>query len=346
MAKDIVGVVGTGLYIPDNYWTAEYCAELTGGRWTPEAIVEKLGFKRKPVARNHEGTMWMGARAAEDCLKKTGYDPEKIDVVLWFGEEWKEYPLTTAALYVQNEIGAVNAWGVDVSNRCATFITALKMAKDMIIADESINTIMLAGGYRNNDFINLSNPKVSMLYSIGSGAAAMLITRNHHENEVLGHHLIGDGSLFHTMGVPIGGTAQPITKDNVDNWMSYEIMDVDFMKEKLNSVSMKNWFKCVDQSLEKSGGLTRQNVDYLAVTQFKRSMHDFMLEEYGLQEENSTYLDEYGHIGQMDQILSIELGLKAGKIKDGTVISLVGAGGGYVWAAGVIRWGKIKRDGE
>ena len=42
MIKDIVGVVGTGTYIPDNYWDAKYCAQLTDGRWTEEAIIEKL----------------------------------------------------------------------------------------------------------------------------------------------------------------------------------------------------------------------------------------------------------------------------------------------------------------
>lgn len=342
MKKDHVGVVGMGLYIPDHYWSAEYCSKLTGGRWSPEAIVDKLGFKQKPVARDFEGTQYMGARAAEDCLKKLDFDPLAIDAIVWVGEEWKEMPLTTSALYVQNEIKAWNAWGVDISNRCCTFITGIKMAKDMIMADDEIDTVLLCGGYRNNDFIQLSNPNVSMLYSIGSGAAAMLIKRNHDENEILGTHFKCDGSLFHTMGVPIGGTEKPITKDNVDSWMSYDVMDADFMKERLNEVSMPFWFECIDKSLAKSGGLTRKDVDYLAVTQFKRSMHTYMLEEYGLKEDQSTYLEDYGHIGQMDQVISITLGLEAGKIKDGSVISLVGAGGGYIWAAGVIRWGKVK----
>lgn len=212
----------------------------------------------------------------------------------------------------------------------------------MIMADDSINTIMLAGGYRNNDFMNLANPRISMLYNIGSGAGAMLIKRNHGENEVLESHIIGDGTLFHTMIVPIGGTADPITKDNVDHWMNYDIVDGEFMKNRLNEVSMPNWFKCIDESLRKSGDLTRKDVDYLAVTHFKRSMHEYMLGQYGLTKEQSIYLEDYGHLGQIDQILSMSLGLEQGKIKDGSLISLVGAGAGYTWAAGLIRWGKVK----
>ena len=42
---------------------------------------------------------------------------------------------------------------------------------------------------------------------------------------------------------------------------------------------------------------------------------------------------------QVDQILSLHLGLEQGKIKDGTVIAMIAAGIGYAWAANVIRWG-------
>jgi len=64
-----------------------------------------------------------------------------------------------------------------------------------------------------------------------------------------------------------------------------------------------------------------------------------VLEELGLREDQSTYLDEYGHLGQNDQLLSIKLGLDAGKIRDGSRIVMVGAGLGFVWASTVVRWG-------
>jgi 3-oxoacyl-[acyl-carrier-protein] synthase-3 len=79
----------------------------------------------------------------------------------------------------------------------------------------------------------------------------------------------------------------------------------------------------------------------LAILHFKRSAHLAVLQEFGLKEEQSTYLDEYGHLGQNDQLLSIKLGLEAGRIKDGFRIVLVGAGLGFVWASSVVRWGPV-----
>ncbi len=53
----------------------------------------------------------------------------------------------------------------------------------------------------------------------------------------------------------------------------------------------------------------------------------------------TVYLEDYGHLGQIDQILSLHLGLQQGKIKNGTIISMIAAGLGYAWDANVILWG-------
>jgi 3-oxoacyl-[acyl-carrier-protein] synthase-3 len=53
----------------------------------------------------------------------------------------EKYPLTTSAVYIQGRIGADNAWGIDVQNRCCTCVFAMEIARDMLIADDTINTI-------------------------------------------------------------------------------------------------------------------------------------------------------------------------------------------------------------
>ena len=64
-----------------------------------------------------------------------------------------------------------------------------------------------------------------------------------------------------------------------------------------------------------------------------------MLKELGLTEEQTIYLENYGHVGQIDQILSLKLALEEGNVKDGTVVTMIAAGIGYTWAANIIRWG-------
>lgn len=335
-----VGIVGTGIYIPDKYMTAAEIAEATNGVWAEQAVIEKLGIRKKPIPGDEDGTQEMGVRAALDCLKNTGVKAEEIDVLICIGEEWKEYPLTTSALYIQGKIGAVNAWGIDVQNRCCTTVSAVKMAKDILMADDTINTIMIAGGYRNGDFVDYTDKNMSMMYNLSAGGGAIILKKNYGKNLVLGSHIIGDGTLARAAGVEIGGICNPITTANIEEaYKSLRLMDPVGMKNRLNEVSMPNWYECIDKALEKSG-LKRSDLDYAAILHMKRSAHVEMLKELNLTEDQSIYLEDYGHIGQVDQILSLHLALEQGKVKEGSVISMIAAGIGYVWAANVIKWGE------
>jgi 3-oxoacyl-[acyl-carrier-protein] synthase III len=341
MRETNVGILGTGIYLPIGRMSARAIADATKGIWSEQAVIDKLGIREKVIPGDlpQDGTQEMGALAALDALKHTGLDPKEIDVILSVTEEWKEYPLTTSALYIQDRIGAINAWGIDVQNRCCTTVSAMKMAKDMLIADDEIHVILIVGGYRNGDFVDYADKDMSMMYNLGAGGGAIILKKNLNKNLLLGSHVIGDGSLSRTAGVEIGGLCNPITLDNMEEAKrSLRLLDPQKMKDRLNLVSMPNWFKCIDEALRKSN-LKREDIDYLDILHIKRSGHEGMLSELGLRKEQSIYLEDYGHIGQIDQILSLHLALQTGQVKAGSVICMLAAGIGYVWAANIVRWG-------
>ncbi|PKL15141.1 MAG: hypothetical protein CVV50_01075 [Spirochaetae bacterium HGW-Spirochaetae-6] len=349
MAQDIVGIVGYGIYIPKTFMSAADVAAATNGAWSADAVEKKLGFKKKPVPGKTDGTQEMGVKAGLDCLERTGVDPKEIDLILCVGEEWKEYPLTTSAIYIQEKIGAVNAWGIDLQQRCNTTVAAMKIAKDMIIADPEINTVMIVGGYRNGDFIDYTDPAVSFMFNLGAGGGAMILKRNHKRNVLLGTHIMTDGSLSRDAGVEYLGTEKDINTlpEAVQADLlkrgnkSLRIFNPEHMKDRLNDVSMPNWFHCVDKALEKSK-MTRKDLSFLNVLHFKYSMYQYMLSEMGLNEQQAVYLDEYGHVGQIDQFIAMYEGEKQGKLKDGSVMAIIAAGIGYVWGASIVKWGPLE----
>ena len=339
MEKVNIGIMGVGVYLPTEIMSAKEIADATNGVWSETAVKDKLGIVQKTLPGINDGTQEMGALAAIEAVKDAGIDPSEIDVILCFGEEWKEYPLTTSALYIQDRVQAVNAWGIDVQNRCCTSVTALKMAKDMMIADDEINTVLVCGGYRNSDFVDYTDKNMSMMYNLSAGGGALILRKGLNRNLLLGSHIISDGSLARTAGVEIGGTVNPFNKDNIETgFKSLRLMDPDKMKNRLNEVSQGNWLKCIDRALEKSN-LERKDIGFLDILHIKRSAHLGMLNDLGLTEDQSIYLENYGHMGQVDQILSLSLALKEGKVKDGIVVCMLAAGIGYVWAANIVKWG-------
>ena len=71
----------------------------------------------------------------------------------------------------------------------------------------------------------------------------------------------------------------------------------------------------------------------------KPSAHNELLGLMGLSEEQSVYLGHIGHIGEQDSIISIIEGERLGRLNDGDLMVMVGAGIGYVWGAAAILWG-------
>lgn len=334
-----IGIVGTGIYLPKSKITAEEIASKTNGVWTIEAVKTKLGIIEKTMPGEKDGTQDMGVWAAEDVLRKTGINPLEIDLILNIGEEWKEYPLTTSGIYLQEIIKAKNAWAIDLQQRCCTTISAMKIAKDMMIADDDINTVLIAGGYRNGDFVDYTDKNMSMMFNLAAGGGAIILKKNYDKNLLLGSHIITDGSLARDVGVKYGGTENLITKDNLDvAYKSLTMFNPEHMKTRLNEVSMDNWMVCIEKAFEKSN-IDLSELGYLAVLHFKKSMYEYMLEKLNLTKEESIYLSNIGHVGQIDQIISLQLAVEQNKIKQGTIIAMVAAGIGYAWAANVIKWG-------
>ena len=151
------------------------------------------------------------------------------------------------------------------------------MAPEMLVADDEIKTIMIVGGYRNGDFVDYSDRNMSMMFNLGAGGGALIMQKNYDKNVLLGSKIIADGSLSRTAGVEIGGICQPFTKDNIEEgYKSLRLMEPQKMKDRLNEVSLPNWYRCIDESL-KQAKLKREDIDYLNILHIKRSGHLAML---------------------------------------------------------------------
>lgn len=331
-----VGIIGHGTWLPEGKLTA---ADLSAATGIPEPVIAlKFGVKEKPVAGPGETTAFMGLAAARKALDQAGVAGGDVDLVIWCGAQHKDYPCWLAGLYVANQLGAKKAWSFDMEAMCGSMMAALDVAKALMFSHPELQTVLLVSGYRNNDLIDLDVPATRFMLDIGSGGSAVVLRKNAGRNAVLASAFRGDGSLSEMCVVPaLGSREWPPAPGDLER-AHFVVPDEEAFKAKLGEVTMPNFYTVIRESMKLSG-FQENAIDYLAILHFKRSAHDAVLAELGLGQEQTTYLDEYGHIGQNDQVLSLELGLKAGKIKDGSKIVFVGAGLGFVWASTVIQWG-------
>ncbi|GAE31224.1 3-oxoacyl-[acyl-carrier protein] synthase [Halalkalibacter hemicellulosilyticusJCM 9152] len=92
--------------------------------------------------------------------------------------------------------------------------------------------------------------------------------------------------------------------------------------------------------LEKAG-LTKEDCDFLIPHQANIRIMEAARERLGLDKEKMALtVQKYGNTSSASIPMALVDEWKAGKIKDGDVIVLVGFGAGLTWGAVALRWGK------
>ncbi len=334
-----VGLESWGIYLPKYKHTSEYMSKESG---IPKDILEsKFGLKSKTVPGPEDHTVAMGAKASFQALERANIKAEDLDIIIWAGEVYAERPMMTYGIKLQQLLGnPTKPWAFDINQRCGTFLVGMLLGKSLIQTNPNINRVLIASGYRNSDLINYKNQNSRFMISLAASGAAAILKGDYNTNEILGISAISDGRFADDVYVPAGGTIQPISKDAIDSDLIYlDVPDPEGLKQRLDKFSMNAFVKVIDDALTQSG-YTREDVDYLALLHMKRSAFEYVAKAVGVDPyKQATYFEEIGHNGQNDGIISLEYGLKDGKIKPGDIVVLTAAGIGWAWNAGIIKWG-------
>lgn len=330
-----VGIVGFGTYFPSSIETAADLAPRTG---IPESVLrEKMGIRQRHVAGEADSVTAMATQAACKALDMAAVEPEKINLVISHGSEYKDHLVWNAAAKIQHNIGAVNAYAFEMYALCAGAPIAMNTARAMMQSDPRLEYVLLAAGSRENDLINFRNERSRFMFNFGAGGGAMLLKRGAEKNLVLGASAFTDGSLSESVVLTM--EASEGQGDYVGDLRGrLDVTDTQYMADRLGAVSLDNFVRVIREAVEQSGA-SLSDVRFVGITHMKRSFYTQILEAVGLTPEQSVYLEDYGHVQSVDQVLSIELGLAQGKIHPGDLIVLAGAGTGYTWSAVAVRWG-------
>jgi len=202
-----ISLAATAAYLPARWMTAAEVGERSG---IPEhVIVEKFGLRGKHIADVDEHVSDLSVSAAQALLAETGVDPEEIDVVMYYGSMWKDYAVWQAAPWIAHRIGASRAYAVEYDNVSCGTPVSLRIARDMLIAEDDLRTILVVAACRESYLLDYTNERSRFMFNFGDGAVAGLLVKDGGRNELLGCHGITDGSLSLQVKVPSGGSVSP-----------------------------------------------------------------------------------------------------------------------------------------
>ena len=257
-----------------------------------------------------------------------------MDVVIWTGEEYKDYIAQTASIRLQEEVGCHRAYAFDLVAQGVTMVQGLRIAADIIAGDESVSTILLAGGTRNIDLVNETNPHTQFLLPYSASGSAVLVRRGHPVNRLIQTAFRVDPQMSDEILVPGGGTEIPFSPQSLDSeFMYFHAAN----PEKIASYLKRRW----PQELAEITREVCDNLkpDYLALRHLSPADRTRVLKQVGLNSRQSEPLFWYGHHGPNDVVISTDLGLKCGILRNGDRVAWVTGGIGFTYAAALIEWG-------
>ena len=328
-----ISVAATAAYLPERWLPAAELAVATG---IPEQVlVEKFGLSGKHIAAEGEHVSDLSVKAGERLLAEHGVDPESIDVVMYFGSMWKDYAVWQAAPWIAHRLGCVNAYAVEYDNVSCGTPVALRIARDMLVAEPELQNVLVVAACRESYLLDYGNERSRFMFNFGDGAVAGLLVKDGDRNELLRSHGVTDGSLSLQVKLPSGGSVSPN-----GGYRFLDVADPAAMKERLDETSLANFVRAAGGALERSG-LALDDVSFVCALHMKRSMHDALLAALGVDLGRTEFLDDTGHMSGVDSLLGLDRAARAGKLADGDIVLLIAAGTGYTWAASVIRWGAM-----
>lgn len=333
--KHNVGIRSLGSYVPEEIRDSVYISEASG---IPEPVIrKKFGIKQIHKAGPEESVSAMGVKAALRALD--GMDPDELDMVVYCGSEYKDYYMFNCAAKIKHDIGAKRAEAFEIHSLCTGGVYGLKVLKAMMLQDENLRRVLLVSSSKEGDLINYKDTDSRFMFNFGDGAAAVVLERDWDRNVILDTAMIVDGQFatdVYVPGVGCNNRANFMELPSEDFYL--RVRDLKDMKTRLDPVSLNNFCGVMEQAVAKSG-YTNQDVGFIAPICMKKSMLVGILDHFGLTEDKSFLLEDYGHCQSADCFISMEEGLRHGRLVDGDLLVTISAGTGYSWASTVILWG-------
>ncbi len=332
-----LGLVSYAIYLPEGYETAEQVAQASG--LSPEDILN-LGIKKKCKPSDEDQPIIMAEKAARLALERAdSIDAKDVDLVLWTGEEYKDYIAQTAAIRLQEEVGCKNAWSFDLIEQGVTTVVGLRVARDLMIGDDTIRTVLLAGGTRNVDLVDYKNLDTRWMLPVSASGGAILLSRDYPENSLLEIEITVDSEMADEVYVPGGGTVHPFSGENLGTDMMYfQVQNPEKVNSYMDDQFPANIVDVIKRTV-KDAGYHEKDLDYLAIRHLPSHKAARVLDELDIDAGKTEALEDVGHHGTNDVIISLDRGLQKGLIKDGSLVAMVTAGIGFKYCAALFKWG-------
>ncbi|HEX2046627.1 MAG TPA: beta-ketoacyl-ACP synthase III [Acidimicrobiales bacterium] len=321
-----VAITGWGMAVPERRVTNFDLAQVvdTDDEW----ITERTGIKERRVAGEGETTASLAVEAGMAAIKDAGIEPSDIGCCI-VATCTSEQPIPPTSSFVQEGLG-LRCGAFDIDAACSGFVYALVVGASLVAAG-AMGPVLVVGAETLTRVVDPTDRATLVLF--GDGAGAVVLTPSD-DVSLLSWDLGCDGSLTGLLGIPAGGSRQPVTPEalaNGDQWLK---MDGREVFRRAVRVIVDSARATLDQA-----GLAAGDVDLFVPHQANVRIIDSAATKLGLPPEKTfVNIDRYGNTSAASVPIALAEAADAGRLHKGDLVLLSGFGAGMSWASALVRW--------
>jgi 3-oxoacyl-[acyl-carrier-protein] synthase-3 len=318
-----------GCFVPPRVLTNDDLSRIvdTNDTW----IVDRTGIRERRIAAPEVATSDMAVAAAREALSGRGIPATELDAII-VCTVTPDMMFPATACLVQDQLGAVGAWGFDLLAACSGFLYGLTVGAHLISAGTH-RKVLVIGADTMSRILDYTDRATCILF--GDGAGAFLLEASESaELGFVGHLNEIDGSGGQFLKMPAGGSRQPSSEETVAQRLNYVKQE----GQQVFKFAVRKMYELCD-TLLKRHGLAPSDVKLLIPHQANKRIIAATSERLGLPAERVVLnLDRYGNTTAGTIPIATCDALAAGRLKKGDLVLFAAVGAGYTAGASLWRW--------
>jgi len=325
--KITAAITAVGAYVPGYRLTNAELETMvdTNDEW----IKSRTGVEERRILKGeNKGVSDMGAPAVVEMCEKRGIDPSEIDCIICCTVT-ADMLFPATANIISHKIGAINAFGFDLSAACSGFLFGVTTGAAFIESGRYKKGVVV-GTDKMSAITDYSDRTTCVLF--GDAAGAILLEPDIEGYGVLDSLLKSDGSGKDYLHMKAGGSLKPATVETVLAKEHYIFQE----GPAVFKFAVKGMADVSYELLERNN-LTGDDIAWLVPHQANKRIIDATANRMGLSiDKVMLNIQRYGNTTSATIPLCLWEWEK--QLKKGDNIVLAAFGGGFTWGATLVKW--------
>lgn len=334
--KPILKIAGTGHFLPDNVLTNKDLEKIMDT--TDEWITQRVGIKeRRVIGKSGLSTSDMATAAGKAAVTDAGLTPEDIDCII-VATISPDMHFPSTAIFVQKNLGAVNAAAFDISAACTGWIYAMTIAEGYI-ATGKFKNILVIGAEFLTSLADINDRATYVLF--GDAAGAVVVQPADKDTGMIGSYIKSNGELAELLWSYGGGTR--VNKKVSDQEKMFDENGIDkrstirMQGNRVYKYAVRAMIESAEKAME-DAGITEDDLTFLIPHQANLRIIDAIAERVKMPDEKvMRNIEKLGNTSSASIPVALDQAIKQGRIKKGDVVLTAAFGGGFTWGGLVIK---------